>query len=119
MAKKINITLTIIGAILIVSIFTKIGLDRSEADAQKTIKNYKLTEKSKEKHPNQTGIVKQVTINDKSITVKLTNDKTAIFNSDDLKTVSLNPSDKVKYHKYIDYTDSKKTKHELTEVIKQ
>lgn len=37
MAKKINITLTIIGAILIVSIFTKIGLDRSEADAQKTI----------------------------------------------------------------------------------
>lgn len=58
-------------------------------------------------------------MDDKSITVKLTNDKTVIFNNDDIKAISLNPSDKVKYHKYIDYTDSKKTKHELTEVIKQ
>mgnify|MGYP006961970165 CR=1 FL=1 len=119
MAKKINIILAIIGLILILSIFTIIVLDRYETDSQKTVNNYKLTEKSKEKYPDQTGIVKQVTINDKSITVKLTNNKTAIFNSDDLKAATLNPSDKIKYHKYIDYTDSKKTKHELSEVIKQ
>lgn len=119
MTKKSIIPVIIIGIIFILIAFAMVGLFKGESDAQTTVNNYKLTEKSKEKYPDQTGIVKQVTINDKSITVKLTNNKTVIFNSNDLKAATLNPSDKVKYHKYIDYTDSKKTKHELTEVIKQ
>lgn len=119
MTKKSIIPVIIIGIIFILIAFAMVGLFKGESDAQTTVNKYKLTQESKEKYTNQTGIVKKVTINDKSITVKLTNNKTAIFNSDDLKAATLNPSDKVKYHKYIDYTDSKKTKHELSEVIKQ
>lgn len=120
MNKKTIIPFSIIIIIIfILIIFSIVGLFQNDSNAQTTVNNYKLTEKSKEKYPDQTGIVKQVTINDKLITVKLTNNKTAIFNSDDLKAATLNPSDKVKYQKYIDYTDSKKTKHELSEVIKQ